>query len=489
MNVDEEASSKKNLIKIALLYWLIVVVSYCVAGNAFKYYDSKSESITPSAYCGELVDGMIIQQISKIYTDDLNAIELLVGTYGRNNTGKIVIRVLDPESLAILSIGTLDVSFIDDYSYNNVLFDTPVTGYNGRYVLFEISSLGCSKGNAITLYYGNSINAGRFSVGADVLSLQFATLNGKQLEGQLCFSIIGRTYSNATFYYWIMAIALFFIVSLYIIVWGWKGYLNGKHNAIYVVCAMMGKYSFLLKQLVIRDFKVKYKRSVLGMAWSFLNPLLSMLVQYMVFSTLFNSDIKNYGVYLLIGIIFFNYFSETISLGMVSITGNSTLINKVYLPKYIYPVSKVLSSFVNFSISLIPLLLVIIITGTRLNFSILLIVYDLICFIGFVIGMVLILSTLMVFFRDVQFLWSVLSMVWMYLTPIFYPASIIPNKFLTIYKMNPLYQYITFARTLIIDGVSPTPDLYLSCLIWSFVSLFFGIIIFKKEKEKFVLYI
>lgn len=486
---DEQVCSKKILLRIVLLYWAIVVVSFFIARNSFNYSDSKSESVTPFAYSEELTDGIIILQIADITTDDLNAVELLLGTYGRYNTGKILVKVLNPDSSEILSTGILDISTVEDYCYNEVSFDTPVKGYKGQSIIIEISSVGCSPGNAVTLYYGNSINTGRVVISADVLDLHYATINGNQLNGQLCIKLIGRTYSNATIHYWIIASLIFAVGAIYTLAWGWKGYVKGKHNAIYVVCAIMGKYSFLLKQLVIRDFKVKYKRSVLGVAWSFLNPLLTMLVQYMIFSTLFRSNIDNYGVYLLIGIIFFNYFSETVSLGMTSITGNSTLINKVYLPKYIYPVSKVLSSLVNFTISLIPLILVIVITGTRLHLSIILLAYDLICFIGFVTGMVLILSTLMVFFRDVQFLWSVLSMVWMYMTPIFYPATIIPEKYFTLYKMNPLYQYITFARTLIIDGVSPVPESFLYCLFWSFISLFLGIMVFKKEKEKFVLYI
>ncbi len=489
MDREEQINSKKSLIKIAIIYWLVVVISFLVAGNAFRYSDYRSDSVSPLADSGELVDGDVLRQDVSITTDEFYTIELLLGTYGRANSGILNINVIDPETSAILTSGTIDISTVSDNTYQGIWFNEPVSGYKGKTILLEISTTGCQPGNAITIYYGNSVSAGRFTISGDMLDLKYATLNGSELNGQLCFVSIGRTYSNAILYYWGIAF-IFFIISLaYILLGGWKWYVNGKHNAVYVICAIMGKYSFLLKQLVLRDFKVKYKRSVLGMAWSFLNPLLTMTVQYLVFSTLFKSNISNYVVYLLTGIIFFNYFSETVSLGMTSITGNATLINKVYLPKYIYPVSKVFSSFINFALSLIPLFLVMLFTGTRFHLSMILLVYDLICFIGFVIGMVLILSTLMVFFRDVQFLWSVLSMIWMYLTPIFYPASIIPERFLTLYKMNPLYQYITFARIVIIDGVSPGPTGYLWCLLCAIVSLTLGIIIFKKQKEKFILYI
>lgn len=489
MDRKEQITSRKNLIKIAIIYWLIVVISFMVAGNAFRYSDYRSDVVSPFADCGELADGSVIRQPVDVTTDELYSVELLFGTYGRVNVGILNVNIIDPETSVLLANGSIDISTVSDNTYQGIWLTEPVSGYKNKTVLLEISTTGCQPGNAITLFYGNSVMAGRFTISGDMLDLKYATINGSDLNGQLCFASVGRTYSNAIIYYWGIAFIIFSTALAYILLGGWKGYVNGKHNAVYVICAIMGKYSFLLKQLVSRDFKVKYKRSVLGMAWSFLNPLLTMTVQYLVFSTLFKSNVPNYVVYLLTGIIFFNYFSETVSLGMTSITGNASLINKVYLPKYIYPVSKVFSSFINFALSLIPLFLVMLFTGTKFHLSMILLIYDLICFIGFVIGMVLILSTLMVFFRDVQFLWSVLSMVWMYLTPIFYPASIIPEKFLTIYKMNPMYQYITFARIVIIDGISPAPSTYLWCLLCTIVSLAFGIVIFRKQKEKFILYI
>lgn len=489
MDREEQISSKKNLIKIALIYWTVVIICFLAAGNAFRYTDYISDSVSSSENIGEIIDGNVIRQSVSIATDELNSIELLLSTNGRENSGILSVKVIDPETAEELTCGSFDISTTIENTYQEIVFNKPVRGYKGKTVLLEISTIGCQLGNAISLFCGNSINVGRFSISEDMLDLNYANVNGTTLRGQLCFKTVGRTYSNTIIYYWGIAVFIFCLALAYTLIWGWKGYINRKHNAVYVICVIMGKYSFLLKQLVARDFKVKYKRSVLGMAWSFLNPLLTMTVQYLVFSTLFKSDIPNYVVYLLIGIIFFNYFSETVSLGMTSITANANLINKVYLPKYIYPISKVFSSFVNFTLSLIPLFLVMIITKTEFHLSVILLVYDLICFIGFVIGIVLILSTLMVFFRDVQFLWSVLSMVWMYLTPIFYPASIIPENFLEIYKMNPMYQYITFARIAIIDGRSPAPSTYLWCLLCTIVSLTMGIVIFKKEKEKLILYI
>ena len=128
-------------------------------------------------------------------------------------------------------------------------------------------------------------------------------------------------------------------------------------------------------------------------------------------------------------------------------------------------------------------------TGTPFRSSLLLLVFDILCLLGFVMGMGLLLTTAMTFFQDTQFLWGVVSMLWMYLTPLFYPESIIPAKYLVFYHMNPMYQYITFARICIIDGVSPEPMAYLWCIVSSLVVLALGVVTFKKNQDKFVLYL
>ena len=249
------------------------------------------------------------------------------------------------------------------------------------------------------------------------------------------------------------------------------------------------RYGFLLEQLVKRNFNTKYRQSMLGVLWSFLNPLMTMCVQYIVFSKLFRSDIPNYAVYLLTGIVFMNFFNEAVSMGMTSITGNASLIKKVYMPKYIYPIARVISSLINFVIALIPLMLVMMLNGLWPRPALFLLLFDIICLVGFITGMGLLLTTAMTFFQDTQFLWGVVSMMWMYLTPVFYPESIIPEKLLTLYHMNPMYQYVTFARICIIDGVSPEPTAYLWCILSSAVVFVLGAVVFKKNQDKFVLHL
>ena len=214
-----------------------------------------------------------------------------------------------------------------------------------------------------------------------------------------------------------------------------------------------------------------------------------MCVQYFVFSTIFKSDIPNYAVYLLIGIVAFNFFSEACGMALSSIVGNAPLITKVYMPKYIYPLTRVISSVINLSISLIPLLIVSALTGVSFNKSIILSLYFLCFVIIFSLGLGLLLSTSMVFFRDIQFLWGVLSMIWMYATPIFYPESILPDNFKFILKVNPLYHFLKNIRICILDGISPEPVVYVQCLLMALLALIVGSLVFRKNQDRFVLYL
>jgi ABC-2 type transport system permease protein len=248
-----------------------------------------------------------------------------------------------------------------------------------------------------------------------------------------------------------------------------------------------GKYGFLLSQLVERDFKTKYRRSVLGIVWSLLNPLLIMVVQYLVFSTLFRFDIPNYSVYLLTGIVLFNYMSEATAQSMTCIIQNASLINKVYIPKYIYPLSRVLSSGVNFIFSLIALYIVVIVSGMTITLAHLAILYAIVCVFIFILGVSLFLATLMVFFRDTQFLYSIVLTVWTYLTPIFYPESILPPYMERVMEFNPMYHFIRFVRFIILEGGIPDPKAWLYCGLFSIISIVIGGYIFKRNENKFIL--
>ncbi|MBQ8554517.1 MAG: ABC transporter permease [Clostridia bacterium] len=249
------------------------------------------------------------------------------------------------------------------------------------------------------------------------------------------------------------------------------------------------RYGFLMEQLVKRNFNTKYRQSVLGVLWSFLNPLLTMAVQYVVFSTIFQSEIDHFPVYLLSGIILFNFFTECVSLGMDSIVLNGPLITKVAMPKLVYPLSRSLSSLINLVISFVPLLLVMLLSGAPLTPALLLIPVAAVLLFGFALGMTLILCTLNVFFRDTRFLWSVVSLLWTYATPIFYPIDIIPAAWQAIFRLNPMYQFIDFLRTITIHGACPSAMQFAACILCAVLPLAAGLLVFRWQEDKFVFHL
>jgi ABC-2 type transport system permease protein len=248
------------------------------------------------------------------------------------------------------------------------------------------------------------------------------------------------------------------------------------------------KYRFLLKQLVLRDIKVKYKRSVLGILWSMLNPLLMMIVLNIVFSELFKIQIDNFLVYYLTGFVVFNFFAEATGASLSSIYGNSALIMKVYIPKYIFPLSKTLSVFVNTLFALVAVAIMVVVTGVKLTPAMLLTPLLLFYLLLFTMGIALIFSTYAVFFRDLQHLHGVMMSVLMYLTPIMYPVEIIPEKYKWILNFNPLYYYVNYFRELVLAGTIPNMGTNLICISFSLFSLLIGIYVFRKNQYKFILY-
>ena len=252
------------------------------------------------------------------------------------------------------------------------------------------------------------------------------------------------------------------------------------------------KYSFLIKQLVSRDFKVKYKRSVLGMAWSLLYPLLTTAVMAIVFSNVFKFTTPgvSYICYLMTGLTYFNYFSEASNLSMSSVVANFSLINKVYMPKYIFPFTKCLFVGINFLLTLIPLYLVILFTGTGLCWQHILLPYSFICLFMFTLGMSLLLSTVAVFLRDMFYIYGVVITLWTYLTPIMYDIAIVSNPvFVFILKLNPMYQYISFERMIVLYHSTPALSQFVACGASALITLAIGALVFVKKQDKFIYYV
>lgn len=259
-----------------------------------------------------------------------------------------------------------------------------------------------------------------------------------------------------------------------------------KKNGIYEFFS----YKELIHQLVLKDIKLKYRRSYLGYVWSILNPLLMMAVLVVVFSNLFKFDIPNFAVYLLTGQVIFGFFAEATSMAVNSITGNAALLKKTYVPQYIFTLSKVTSSLVNLLFSMIALVLVMIFTQVNVTWNILLFPIVILQVYVFCLGLSLLLASMAVFFRDIQYLWGVFISIWMYLTPIIYPVSIIPNEYRWAYEnFNPMYSYVQQFREVILNGNTLPIDLLLQGSIWAIVVFLIGTLIFKKKQDQFILFI
>lgn len=255
------------------------------------------------------------------------------------------------------------------------------------------------------------------------------------------------------------------------------------------------KYKFLLSELIKRDFKIKYKRSVLGVLWSILYPLLMMSVMALIFSNVFKFKMEgvNYLVYLMSGLIIFNYFSEATNSCLTAIVGNFSLINKVYIPKYIFPLAKCLFAGINFLLTLIPFFLIVFLSGNvaegtkcTINIWYLFLPYYFICALMFIIGIGYILSTITVFLRDVIYIWGIVLTILNYFTPLFYSIEILPIYLQNILKLNPLYIYINGIREIVIFGNRPTFLYLIIAFLSGFITMVIGMVIFKKKQDKFV---
>lgn len=463
------------------LYIVLMVLFYFLIGEQLYWRDSSNGNIsvageiaTEEVEAGDIIEQRFVSNMSRI-----QKFSIRFTTFARKNSGNIQVRLYDETNQdELLSEKTLDVTNMLDGEYVAFDVDENQREVYGHHLRIVITTDEAIKGNAIAPWY----NSKTFEKDQKLF------INGKEVDGTLCFTTQGQDKIWTGFHYWQIVTCIGVVLILYCILLIWKSRTNQKSIGLTII-NMSKKYKFLMKQLVSRDFKIKYKRSVLGAFWSFLNPLLTMCVQYVVFSTIFKSDIKNYPVYLLSGIVLFNFFQEATGASLSAIVGNSSLITKVYVPKYIYPISKVLSSSINLVISMLPLLIVALVTQVEFTKAFFLLPYILICLIMFCVGLAFILSAAMVFFRDVQFIWSVLSMIWMYCTPIFYPENILPSWFQNIHRINPMYCFIKFFRTIIIEGISPEPIFYIKGIMFAFVFMLIGSLIFKKTQDKFVFYI
>lgn len=249
------------------------------------------------------------------------------------------------------------------------------------------------------------------------------------------------------------------------------------------------RYSFLLEELVKKGIKLKYRRSYLGILWSLLEPLLTMIVLTLVFGKLLGRGNRDFPVYVLSGRLLYSFFSSSTKACLVSVRKNASMIKKIYVPKYLYPMSSVLVNFIIFAISLPVLFVVSLVLGVMPTWHIFLGLIPLVLLLMLSYGAGMILATIGVFFRDMEYIWSVALMLIMYTCAIFYyPDTLLSESTGWLLKLNPLFCIIECFRASIYSTYM-NPHHLIYATLFSSLSLIFGLWIFKKNQDNFILYI
>jgi len=476
------ANQIKKIIRIIVLVVIGLCINIYIGGFADysgTYHDLSLSSGSVST--GVLEPGTVLRQAIETTDESIVSLKVKLGTVGVPHFSYEL-----SQGDTVLASGEINENTELDQNNYVQLLRQPLQLSSQHLIVLTLQVL---EGNGADLYWGNTIKLARSeSLISDLKDETNLSINSTVFPGRLAANGESVTLVEIKMPFFITA----GILILLSIIWAYrenKSFQAGKMTQSLRIIQAIHRYWFVMSQMISRDFKTKYKRSALGVFWSFLNPLLTMIVQYIVFSTLFKSDIPYFSVYLMSGIVFFSFFSEATNMGLLSISGNASLLTKVYIPKYIFPLSRVLSSGINFLFSLIPLLLIILLSGLSITRAYLLLPFTFLSILSLNIGVSLLLATFMTFFRDMQFLWNVLLTMIMYLTPIFYPESILPKALLFVVKCNPMYHVLRLVRSILIDGASPEPKAYLLCFASCIIPLVVGAYVFKKNQNKFVFYL
>lgn len=247
------------------------------------------------------------------------------------------------------------------------------------------------------------------------------------------------------------------------------------------------KFQPLLSELIARDIKIKYRKSVLGVLWTLLNPLCMMIVLSVVFSNLFKFDVENFPVYLLSGQLIFNFFSEATTNAMSAIITNGPLIKKIYMPKYLFVLSRICSSTINLLASFTAMVCVMLAMRVDLHYTVLLAPIPLFFIVVFSLGIGLFLSAVTVKFRDIMHLYSVFVTALMYLTPVIYPMSILPDWLRPIVTLNPITNILEMFRGVMLYNLAPDIKSIVIAVIESVIALAIGLYVFYKKQDEFIL--
>ena len=245
------------------------------------------------------------------------------------------------------------------------------------------------------------------------------------------------------------------------------------------------RYRDLLGLLISRTIKTRYKRSVLGVAWTLLNPLINMTVMTIAFSAIFRTAIPRYPVYLLIGLVAWGFFSQSTAYAMGTLVWGGSLIKRVYIPRTIFAVACVGNGLVNLFFSLIPLLAIMLVMGHPLHGTWWFFPIAILILSAFSLGVALLVSTLAVLFADVVDMYQVMLQAWFFLTPIIYPEDIIPSHYAWLLELNPMHHMIMLVRDPIFMGRLPDPVSIATAATWALVALVGGAWYFSRKADAF----
>ncbi len=466
-----------KVLKIGTIIILLMGIIYFFVSYSqlkYSYYREAFSGIDNVRTIGKLEDNSVIVQEFQANGEYIKGIELEFANYGYTPQGQINVLVENDD--IVFANETIDAAMLPDSSTYYVNFGGRKKIDQKSVIRIEIVAKNIGRDSTLTLWMRDKYQ------GTSLL------LDNKSIEGTLV--MIPDEYVEGNFVpKYVLTIGILLLCWILFILYEKKIEKQGEKNAGTEIVHIFDNYYFLLSQLVSRDFKTKYRRSYLGIMWSLLSPIFMMIIVSSVFSFVFRFDIENFPVYLILGQITFSVFSEATQIAGTTITGAGQLIKKVYLPKYIFPLSKVTFSFVNFMLSFVAAFGVMAFYGIKPSINMLFLPLWIIEFYIFTLGFSMLLSAAMVFFRDIQHLYSLIVLAWGYVTPIFYPVSSLSGWMQTVMNFNPLYHYIRYIREILLYGNCPSLNLNILCLLMAIVSFFIGATYFYKKQRQFILYI
>lgn len=458
----------------------IIVVSgilFFIGKKELSYtpYYEKYSSVEVTHVINGMTDGTYAEQYFENHSEFLEGIIIRFATYGRTGAGNAQLSLTDQNGVTLAQAQVDVANLVDnhDYYFN---FQNRIPVEQGGTLCLTVRYSSENPEDQITLW------AGPKQDGCSLL------VNGEPVDSSLYFAPTG--YVHAPYVQQYLALVIVVLVSfLAFCLYEGRMDARSKCTPFTEIAHIFVEYKFLLKQLVSRDFKNKYRRSYLGVLWSLLNPLFMMVILSAVFSYVFRFSIQNFQVYLILGQVAFNFYSEATQLSIMTVVGSGQLIKKVYLPKYIFTVSKVLFSFVNFGVSCIAVLLVMAYYRIPVTPYFLYLPVILVPYFFFILGVSFFLSASMVFLRDTQHLYQVMMTAIGYLTPIFYSLDALAPWMQRVLKLNPLYHYLTGIRTVLLYGAPLPIKTAAICIFLGVVSFYIGVTFFFKKQNRFILYI